>query len=69
MVEIRFLTIEQTAEGLGITERQVLSLINAKLLTCYRINARVFRIRPSDLADFLERCRTQKTDAPMASEK
>ena len=50
------LTPSQVCEILSCTPHTFRLLVNSRELMCYRLNARVLRVRPSDLKAFLDKC-------------
>lgn len=57
----RFLSVEEIAKDLGVTEETVRGYIRAKKLTAYRMG-RDYKIRPEDYQKFLEEHRTDIND-------
>jgi len=58
MVDItKYLTVEQAADKLGLTEERVRELINLKEIRATKIGR--WRIKPGDLEEFI-RARTNK---------
>lgn len=60
------LTIQQVGDILSVSHDVVLRAIHEQRLVCYRLNARVFRVKASDLEAFMRSCLTK--DADLASE-
>ena len=56
MSESEFMSLAEAAQILGLPKRSIGFLVRTGQLKCYRINARVFRIRKNDLATFIESC-------------
>ncbi len=57
----RFMTVEEIAKDLGVTEETVRGYIRARKLTAYRVG-RDYKIRPEDYQKFLEEHRTDIKD-------
>jgi excisionase family DNA binding protein len=57
-LEERFLTVEQIAKELQVSEDFVRSLIRSKQLPAYRIGKKEYRIKREDYDDFLKKRRT-----------
>ena len=58
----RLLSVAQVAEILGVSDRTVRTRIMSGELPTIRLNARGFalRIDPSDLEDYIDRCRSHR---------
>lgn len=57
----RFMSVEEIAKDLGVTEETVRGYIRAKRLIAYRVG-RDYKIRPEDYQKFLEGHRTDIKD-------
>lgn len=57
----RFMSVEEIAKDLGVTEETVRGYIRAKKLIAYRMG-RDYKIRPEDYQRFLEGHRTDTRD-------
>ncbi len=58
---IEWLSVEDIAKEIGLTEDTIRSYIRNKQLTAYRVG-NTYRIKREDLNDFLEKRRTDKKD-------
>ncbi len=57
----RFMSVEEVAKDLGVTEETVRGYIRAKKLVAYRMG-RDYKIKPEDYQRFLEEHRTDTRD-------
>lgn len=57
----RFLSVDEIAQDLGVTEETVRGYIRARKLTAYKMG-RDYKIRPEDYQKFLEEHRTDFKD-------
>ena len=62
-LERRFMTVEQIAKDLGVSEDFVRGLIRSGELPAYRVGKKEYRVKIDDYERFLEARRIKRDDA------
>ena len=62
----KMFSIDEVCEILGTSRHTTNLLIARRKLQCLRLNARIFRVRASDLKAFLDGCRLEDKDLSLA---